>query len=59
MTTSYVSPELTILGSLRELTLSSGNSGNDPCRDIQGFNKQTGPSDFQIGNQSNLTTCSP
>ena len=59
VSTTYERPVLLVLGRVEELTLSSGNDGNDPCRDNppRGF-KQTGPADF-IQGQANLTTCSP
>ena len=58
---NYERPKLTLLGSFTDLTRDSGNSGNDPCRDIQGNLKQTGASDYltgQAGGPSNLATCS-
>jgi hypothetical protein len=60
MASEYERPELTVVGGFRELTLASGNSGNDPCRfnNPRGTFKQTGPADF-IQGQANLTTCSP
>jgi len=54
----YEAPRLIVHGSVEELTLASGNDGNDPCR----FNeprdeyKQTGAADY-IQGQANLATC--
>ena len=58
VSTTYERPVLVVLGRVEELTLGSGNDGNDPCRDNppRGF-KQTGPADF-IQGQANLATCS-
>jgi hypothetical protein len=57
---AYQPPRLFVIGSLQNLTLASGNDGNDPCRFNQprGTHKQTGPADLILG-QANLTTCSP
>lgn len=55
---TYKAPRLIVHGSVEELTLASGNDGNDPCR----FNKprdeykQTGTADY-IQGQANLATC--
>jgi hypothetical protein len=59
MEARYERPKLVVLGSFAQLTLASGNDGNDPCRfnEPRGTNKQTGPADF-IQGQANLTTCS-
>jgi hypothetical protein len=59
MSSGYEPPRLVLYGGFAELTLASGNDGNDPCRfnDPRGVNKQTGPADLILG-QANLTTCS-
>ena len=59
MSAVYERPELIVLGSVQDLTLASGNDGNDPCRfnSPRGTFKQTGPADM-IQGQANLTTCS-
>ncbi len=57
MSRQYERPQLFLIGSVGELTLASGNSGNDPCRDNPPRGpKQTGPADF-IQGQANLATC--
>jgi hypothetical protein len=54
----YEAPRLIVHGSVEALTLqSSGNDGNDPCRDNPPRgDKQTGPADLILG-QANLATC--
>ena len=58
MASEYERPQLFIVGGFRDLTLASGNDGNDPCRfnNPRGVFKQTGAADF-IQGQANLTTC--
>jgi hypothetical protein len=55
----YEAPRLIELGGFYDLTLASGNDGNDPCRfnDPRDTYKQTGLADF-IQGQANLATCS-
>jgi|1185.fasta_scaffold1274344_1 hypothetical protein len=55
----YEAPRLVELGGFSDLTLASGNSGEDPCRfsNPRDVYKQTGLADF-IQGQANLATCS-
>ena len=47
MASEYERPQLFIVGGFRDLTLASGNDGNDPTRfnNPRGVFKQTGPAD--------------
>ena len=56
--TPYEAPRLIVHGSVEALTLSSGNSGNDPCRynHARDEYKQTGAADL-IQGQGNVATC--
>ena len=55
---TYEAPRLIMHGSVEDLTLASGNSGNDPCRynDPRDEYKQTGLADLILG-QANSSPC--